>query len=107
MAIDPFDAFPADAAGGDPVDAAFAPASGRMPEAGVGGRAAPARGEPLFINGQEALAFEAGIGGEIRMLRRAAAMLGGGLFNVRLVDVSLDGHRWSRSPRTTTRRPCR
>lgn len=44
MEIAPFDAFPADAAGRDPVDAAFAPASGRMPEAGVGGRARASAG---------------------------------------------------------------
>ncbi|GEM_PF-6544705 len=43
MAIEPVDAFPA-AAGRDPVDAAFAPASGRMPEAGVGDRARASAG---------------------------------------------------------------
>lgn len=45
------------------------------------------QGEPIFINGNDVLAFESSIGSEIRMLRRAAGMLSGGLFNVRL-----DGH---------------
>lgn len=41
-------------------------------------------GESIFANGNDVLAFEAGIENKITMMRRAAGMLSGGLFNVRL-----------------------
>lgn len=41
-------------------------------------------GESIFANGNDVLAFESGIESKITMMRRAASMLSGGLFNVRL-----------------------
>ncbi|MCL1633169.1 AIM24 family protein [Luteimonas sp. SX5] len=41
-------------------------------------------GESIFVNGNDVLAFEAGIENKITMMRKAAGMLSGGLFNVRL-----------------------
>lgn len=41
-------------------------------------------GESIFVNGNDVLAFEAGIESKITMMRRVAGMLSGGLFNVRL-----------------------
>ena len=42
-------------------------------------------GESIFVNGNDVLAFEAGIGNQITMMRRVAGMLAGGLFNVPLI----------------------
>ena len=41
-------------------------------------------GETFFANGNDVLAYQDGIQTEITMMRRAAAMLAGGLFNIRL-----------------------
>lgn len=41
-------------------------------------------GETLFVNGPDLLAFEPGLKFEITMMKRVAAMLSGGLFNIRL-----------------------
>ncbi|RMH91129.1 AIM24 family protein [Lysobacter pythonis] len=41
-------------------------------------------GESIFVNGNDVLAFEAGIDNRITMMRRVAGMMAGGLFNVRL-----------------------
>ena len=42
------------------------------------------QGESIFVNGNDVLAFESGIKSEVKMLRKVAGMLSGGLFNVRL-----------------------
>ena len=41
-------------------------------------------GDTVFVNGNDLLAFEAGIEWDIKMMRRASSMLAGGLFNVEL-----------------------
>lgn len=41
-------------------------------------------GESIYVNGNDVLAFESTISNEITMMRKAAGMLSGGLFNVRL-----------------------
>ena len=42
------------------------------------------QGEAICVNGNDILAFEDGIKWDIKMLRRVAGMMAGGLFNVRL-----------------------
>jgi uncharacterized protein (AIM24 family) len=42
------------------------------------------KGESIFANGNDVLAFEDGIESKITMMRKAAGMLTGGLFNIRL-----------------------
>ncbi|REJ76678.1 MAG: AIM24 family protein [Acidobacteria bacterium] len=46
-------------------------------------------GETLFVNGNDLLAFEPSIAWDIKMMRKVAAMLSGGLFNVRLEGSGL------------------
>lgn len=46
-------------------------------------------GETLFVNGNDILAFEDGIKWDIKMMRKVAGMLAGGLFNVRLEGAGL------------------
>lgn len=41
-------------------------------------------GESIFVNGNDVLAYEDGISSEIRMMRRVAGMVSGGLFNIKL-----------------------
>ena len=41
-------------------------------------------GEAIYVNGNDLLAFEDGIQWDIKIMRRVAAMVAGGLFNVRL-----------------------
>ena len=41
-------------------------------------------GEAIFVNGNDVLATESGVESKITMMRKAAGMLSGGLFNVRL-----------------------
>jgi uncharacterized protein (AIM24 family) len=41
-------------------------------------------GETFFANGNDVLAYQDGIQSEITMMRRMAAMMAGGLFNIRL-----------------------
>ncbi len=41
-------------------------------------------GDSLFVNGNDLLAFETSIQWDIKLMRRIAGMMGGGLFNVRL-----------------------
>lgn len=40
--------------------------------------------EVLFVNGNDVLAFEPGLKFDLKMMRKVAAMLSGGLFNIRL-----------------------
>lgn len=42
------------------------------------------QGETLFVNGNDLLAFQDGVEWDIRLIRKIAGMLSGGLFNVRL-----------------------
>jgi uncharacterized protein (AIM24 family) len=42
------------------------------------------QGESIYVNGNDVLAMESGITHEITMMRKAAGMMSGGLFNVRL-----------------------
>ncbi len=41
-------------------------------------------GEAIFVNGNDVLAFESSIDNQITLMRKAAGMMAGGLFNVRL-----------------------
>jgi uncharacterized protein (AIM24 family) len=42
------------------------------------------QGESIFVNGNDVLATESTISNEIKMMRKAAGMMSGGLFNVKL-----------------------
>lgn len=42
------------------------------------------QGESIFVNGNDLLAFEPSISWDIKLMRKVAGMLSGGLFNVRL-----------------------
>lgn len=46
-------------------------------------------GEAICVNGNDILAFEATISNEIKMMRRVAGMVAGGLFNYRLSGTGL------------------
>ncbi|MGD6887859.1 AIM24 family protein, partial [Staphylococcus shinii] len=41
-------------------------------------------GDSIYINGNDLLAFEKGLDWDIKLMRRVAGMMAGGLFNVRL-----------------------
>jgi uncharacterized protein (AIM24 family) len=41
-------------------------------------------GESIFVNGNDVLAFEDGIASDIKMMRKVAGMMSGGLFNIKL-----------------------
>lgn len=45
--------------------------------------------EAIFVNGNDLLAFEMSLQYEIKMMRKVAAMLAGGLFNVRLQGTGM------------------
>jgi len=47
------------------------------------------RGETIYVNGNDLLAFEDGVQWDIKMMRRVAGMLAGGLFNVKLSGQGL------------------
>ena len=47
------------------------------------------RGETIFVNGNDLLAFEDGVEWDIKLMRKIAGMLSGGLFNVRLSGTGL------------------
>ena len=42
------------------------------------------KGESIFVNGNDLLAFEDGLEWDIKMMRKVSAMLAGGLFNVQI-----------------------
>jgi len=46
-------------------------------------------GETLFVNGNDVLAFEESIDWDVKMLKKAMAMVAGGLFNVKLEGTGL------------------
>ncbi|GAM15309.1 AIM24 family protein [Mesobacillus selenatarsenatis] len=45
--------------------------------------------EAIFVNGNDLLAFESSISWDIKLMRRVAGMLSGGLFNVRLEGAGM------------------
>jgi uncharacterized protein (AIM24 family) len=45
--------------------------------------------DAIFVNGNDLLAFEPSIGWDIKLMRRVAGMLSGGLFNVRLEGTGM------------------
>lgn len=45
--------------------------------------------EAIFVNGNDLLAFEPSISWDIKLMRRVAGMLSGGLFNVRLEGIGM------------------
>ncbi len=47
------------------------------------------QGDAVCVNGNDLLAFESGMSWDIKMLRRVAGMLAGGLFNIRLEGVGM------------------
>jgi uncharacterized protein (AIM24 family) len=46
-------------------------------------------GESIFVNGNDVLAFEPGLNFNVTMMRKVAAMLSGGLFNMRFEGAGL------------------
>lgn len=46
-------------------------------------------GESIFINGNDLLAFQDGLDWDIKLMRRVAGMMAGGLFNIRLEGKGL------------------
>jgi len=66
------------------------------------------RGETIFVNGNDLLAFEDGVEWDIRLMRRIAGMLSGGLFNVRLSGnglVAITSHYEPLTLQVTPERP--
>lgn len=47
------------------------------------------RGDSIFVNGNDLLAFEPSINWDIKLMRRVAGMMAGGLFNVRLEGTGM------------------
>ena len=47
------------------------------------------RGETIFVNGNDLLAFEDGVEWDIKLMRKIAGMLSGGLFNIKLSGTGL------------------
>ncbi|UII54546.1 AIM24 family protein [Cytobacillus spongiae] len=47
------------------------------------------QGESIFVNGNDLLAFEPSINWDIKLMKRVAGMLAGGLFNVRLEGTGM------------------
>ena len=47
------------------------------------------QGESVFVNGNDLLAFERGIEWDIKLMRKVAGMLAGGLFNVKLAGTGM------------------
>ncbi|MBY0122678.1 AIM24 family protein [Bacillus sp. S/N-304-OC-R1] len=47
------------------------------------------QGDSIFVNGNDLLAFEPSISWDIKLMRRIAGMLSGGLFNVRLEGTGM------------------
>ena len=62
-------------------------------------------GETLFVNGNDILAFEDGIEWDIKLMRKVAGMLAGGLFNVRLEGKGLVAITTHHDPMTLVVRP--
>lgn len=62
-------------------------------------------GESLFVNGNDILAFETSLDHKITMMRKMAAMLSGGLFNIHLSGHGLLAVTSHYEPRTLRVRP--
>ena len=56
--------------------------------------------EDIVVNGNDILAFESGVQYDIKMMKRVAAMLSGGLFNIRLRGTGLVAITSHYEPRT-------
>jgi len=65
------------------------------------------RGETLFVNGNDLLAFEDGVEWDIKLMRKIAGMLSGGLFNVKLSGSGLIAITSHHDPLTLRVRPDR
>jgi uncharacterized protein (AIM24 family) len=64
--------------------------------------------DAIFVNGSDLLAFESGIDWDVKMMRKVAAMVSGGLFNVRLAGsglVAITSHFDPLTLRVTPSRP--
>ena len=62
-------------------------------------------GDSLFVNGNDLLAFEDGLDWDIKLMRKVAGMLAGGLFNVRLEGKGLVAITTHHDPLTLVVRP--
>jgi uncharacterized protein (AIM24 family) len=66
------------------------------------------KGESIFVNGNDVLAYEEGIDSQITMMRKVSGMLAGGLFNVRLQGqglVAITSHYEPVTLRVTAEQP--
>ncbi len=66
------------------------------------------KGETIFVNGNDLLAFQTEIEWDIKLMRKVTAMLAGGLFNVRLAGtgmVAITSHYDPLTLRVTPDRP--
>ena len=63
------------------------------------------RGETIFVNGNDLLAFEDGVIWDIKLMRKIAGMLSGGLFNVKLSGNGLIAITSHYDPMTLKVRP--
>ena len=66
------------------------------------------KGETIFVNGNDLLAFQTEIDWDIKLMRKVTAMLAGGLFNVRLAGtgmVAITSHYDPLTLRVTPGRP--
>jgi uncharacterized protein (AIM24 family) len=66
------------------------------------------KGESIYVNGNDVLAFEEGIESKITMMRKVAGMMTGGLFNVRLSGqgvVAITSHYEPVTLRVTPNQP--
>ncbi len=66
------------------------------------------QGETLYVNGNDILAFEQGIDWDIKLMRKVAGMMAGGLFNVKLTGrgmIAITTHYDPLTLRVTPRAP--
>ena len=63
------------------------------------------QGEAVYVNGNDLLAFQDGIDWDIKMLKKVAGMMAGGLFNVRLEGTGMIAVTCHHRPVTLVTRP--
>jgi len=63
------------------------------------------QGESLFVNGNDVLAFEPTLNHKISMMKKVAAMMAGGLFNIRLEGAGMLAITTHYEPRTLVVEP--
>lgn len=63
------------------------------------------QGESIVVNGNDLLAFQDGVEWDIKLMRRVAGMLAGGLFNVRLSGQGMAAITTHYDPRTLIVKP--